>query len=117
MFYFFPDMDSLEVYMDTDFIWSNREWAEKRGILKWRQKKFCREASLSFPWEIFLLRNNFFLPLAMKTRYHLHLLKGETRGHTEVRNRPIWGHWAWAQRVTFWNEVMVKVGPAALWVL
>ena len=42
-------------------------------------------------------------------------MKAETKGHSEVRNRLIWGHLEWAQMVTVWNEVMVRVGPAALW--
>jgi len=46
-----------------------------------------------------------------------HILKGETWSHTEVRNRLIWGQWVWTQVATVWNELMVKVGPAALSVL
>lgn len=62
-------MGNIRVYMDGDFLWSNREWTERgEEFLKGnKKKKKHRETGVSFPYGIFFtLGNNIFLSRAMK---------------------------------------------------
>lgn len=112
-------MDNLRVDMGTDFIWSNTvDWSFKR-----EQKK--RETDIEKQTCHFLKESSFnseiisFYPQPWRQGKVLtifHILEEETRSHSEVSNRLIWGYWVSTQMVSVWNEVMVMVAPAALWV-